>query len=137
MLCATLLTGCKKDLQNEEAVRQGVMKYLLKRPDLLAMDVRVVSVSFRKDEADAKVHFQAKGATNSGAGLEMGYTMEQKGGEWVVKGRTGGGAAMGSNPHGGGAMPPNTLPPMPGGNVDPMSTGTLPPGHPPIPDQSK
>ena len=52
-----LLSGCKKDIQNNDAIKQGVMTYLAKRPDLLAMDVNVTSVAYRQDEATATVHF--------------------------------------------------------------------------------
>src|SRR6185312_2521528 len=53
------------------------------------------AVSFPKDEADATVHFQAKGTTDPGAGMQMKYVLEQKGDDWVVKGRSdmGGGPA--------------------------------------------
>ena len=115
MLCTGLLTGCRKNVQNEEAVRQGIMNYLSKRSDLNSMDVRIVSVSFRKDAANAVVHFQAKGVETPGSGLDMSYALEQKGGEWIVKGRSG--RPTGENPHGG-AMTPSQA---------------LPPGHPAIP----
>src|ERR1700758_4595341 len=66
-----LLAGCKKDIQNQDAVRQGVMSYLSKRSDLLAMDVSVTSVAFHEDEATAEVHFQAKGNSSPAAGMTM------------------------------------------------------------------
>ena len=81
-----LLAGCKKDIQNQDAVRQGVMSYLSKRSDLLAMDVSVTSVAFRQDEATAQVHFQAKGNSSPAAGMTMQYVLEHKDGQWVVKG---------------------------------------------------
>src|SRR5271154_2022936 len=120
--------GCaKKDTDNIDAVKQGVIKYLSKRTDLAAMDVSVASVQFRGNEADAKVHFQAKNNTNPAAALDMTYVLERKGDNWEVKGRSGTGAASGANPHGamppsGGAMPDGAAP-----------QGTLPPGHPAVP----
>src|ERR1700736_3299163 len=84
----TLLSGCRKDIQNKEAVRQGVLSYLAKRSDLTAMDVAVSTVSFHKDEANATVHFQAKGSPDPGAGMEIKYILERKGDQWVVKGRS-------------------------------------------------
>lgn len=112
--------GCgKKDTDNNDAVKQGVMKYLSKRNDLAAMDVSVASVQFRGKEADAKVHFQAKNNSSPAAAMDMMYLLERNGDEWVVKGRSAGGG--GNNPHGaGGAMP------TPEGS-------SLPPGHPTIP----
>jgi hypothetical protein len=116
-----LLAACHKDIQTTEAVQAGMTKYLASRSGLSAMDVSVTSVSFHDNEADATVHFQAKGSGAINAGLDMKYVLERKGNEWVVKGRPGmgeggnpHGGAMGANPHGGG-MP------------------TLPPGHPAVP----
>lgn len=131
LICSLLLAGCKKDIQNEAAVKAGIMKYLATRQGLAEMDVSVSSVSFQKGEADAVVHFQAKGNSNPAEGLDMKYTLVQQGNAWVVKGRTGDGAGHGSGamgaPHGA------TMPPM----VSPNSTpGALPPGHPPVSGQS-
>jgi hypothetical protein len=135
-----LLVGCKKDIQNQEAVRQGVMSYLTKRSDLLAMDVSVSSVAFRQDEATAQVHFQAKGNSSPAAGMTMQYVLERKDGQWVVKGRAGANSA-----HGAGAMPnassqgnspgpldgmPHTA--LPGG----AAAAGLPPGHPTVSSDS-
>lgn len=113
------LQGCHKNIQNEQAVRDGIIKYLSKRTDLVSMDVTVTSVSFRKNEADATVHFQAKGTTDPGAGMQMKYVLEQKGDDWVVKGRSDMGG-HGQNPQGGSESVPS---------------GALPPGHPAIPTQ--
>ena len=106
MITAVLLVfagGCRKDIQNKDAVKQGVMNYLAKRSDLSAMDVEVSNVAFRKDEAAATVHFQAKGNTDSGAGMEIKYVLERKGDEWVVKGRSN----MAGSGHGGAGQVPS------------------------------
>lgn len=145
------LAGCAKNIDSKEAVRQGVMNYLAKRSDLLVMDVSVTSVAFHQDEATATVHFQAKGISTPGAGMNMQYVLERKGNEWTVKGRAGSDAS--SNPHTGmpqgvpgggagsiGAMPntgvPQTLPPghpsVPNGRAP---SGALPPGHPTVGSQ--
>ena len=112
-----VLSGCKKDIQNEASVKAGILKYLATRTNLNEMDVAVTAISFRQHEADATVHFQAKGNSSPSAGLEIKYVLEQHGDEWAVKGRSGGtdhaAAGAGANPHGMGA--------------------TLPPGHPSIP----
>lgn len=126
-----MLGACKRDIQNEDAVRKGILNYLAKRQDLSSMDVTVSKVAFRQDEADATVHFQAKNSTAPGTGLDMSYVLERKGNEWVVKGKglgAGHGGAMGgpSNPHGMGTMPAPGQ--MPGQNPS-----SLPPGHPAVP----
>ena len=118
------LLGCgSRGIDNEGAVRQGVIDYLSQRSDLnlKAMQVDVTSVSFRRDEADATVSFRPKGAT--GGGMQMRYTLERQGSRWVVKGkgRTGAGQA----PHG---QAPEGMPGMPG--TAPATE--LPPGHPAI-----
>lgn len=150
-----LLAGCKKDIQNQDAVRQGVMSYLSKRSDLLAMDVTVSSVAFHDDQATADVHFQAKGNSSPAAGMSMQYVLERKDGQWVVKGRTGANAAHGENgatPDGaaGQGTAPGPLDGMPhtglpaGGGAGALPPGhpaiggsqALPPGHPAIPNSN-
>ena len=128
-----LLSGCKKDIQNQDAVRQGVMNYLSKRSDLLAMDVSVSSVAFQQDEATAQVHFQAKGNSSPAAGMTMQYVLERKDGQWVVKGRTGANAAHGAsaNPGSGGSAAPGQLDGMPR-IPSQASPQALPPGHPAV-----
>jgi hypothetical protein len=122
-----LLCGCEKDTHSQDAVRQGVMTYLAKRADLLAMDVIVTSVSFRQDEATAEVHFQAKGNSSPGAGMNMQYVLERKDGQWTVKGRTGAGASHGASGPGVNSVPgQGNLP----GSLDGMPA--LPPGHPSV-----
>lgn len=82
--------------------------------NLQAMDVKVDSVNFEGDKAQATVTVSLKG--NSTPMMTAKYQLEQKSGKWVVAGRIGdasghgsampGGAAPGANPHGGMAMPP-------------------------------
>ena len=117
-----LLGACQKDIQNEDAVRRGIMNYLSKRQDLTAMDVTVTKVAFRQNEAEASVHYQAKGSAAPGSGVDMRYVLERKGNEWVVKGRAAG-SEHGASPMG--------ASPMSGG----MTGGALPPGHPAVPPQ--
>lgn len=114
------LSGCAKNIQNKEAVRDGVLAHLKTRGDLdlKLMDVDVANVSFRKGEADATVSFRAKGSTDPGGAMTMSYTLEEKDGKWEVKGKR---SAAGADPHGGG------MPSAPSG----ASPGALPPGHPP------
>jgi len=78
--------------------------------DMAKMSVDVASVAFRGSEADVTVTITPQGM-DAASGMQMVYTMEQKGGAWAVKGRRG---STPGNPHG----------MMPGGSA-------LPPGHPP------
>ena len=115
-----LLSACSSGApQTKEAVRKGVVTHLSKRDDKLAASVTVdvSSVSFRENEADAVVSIKPKG---SETGMQINYTLEAKGKEWVVKGRKEG-AAAGGNPHG-----TITTPQMP------PPSGELPAGHPSV-----
>jgi hypothetical protein len=120
MLASVLfLSGCSKPPSNKDAVQQGLMEYLKTRAGISidTMDVNVTSVTFRGEEADATVTFSPKGSKDHTGAMNMNYVLENKGGKWVVKGRSG------TSQHGGDApgMPkemPKTIPQMP-------------PGHPP------
>ena len=136
-LCIAMLGGCKRDIQNNDAVKQGVMTYLAKRSDLLFMDVNVVSVSYHQDEATAVVRFQAKGNNAPGSGLTMQYVLERKGNQWTVKRKAGEGHGIAGMPQEGsggsiGAMP-QTMPP----GHPTVGSGGLPEGHPPIGSDKK
>jgi len=118
-----LLGGCKRDIQNTDAVRKGVLAYFAKRSDLLSMEVSVTNVVYHDNQATATVHLQAKGSNTPGSGMDMRYLMERQGNEWVVKGRAGG------ETHGEGTATP---PASDGGSIGAMPQ-TLPPGHPATP----
>jgi hypothetical protein len=134
---AMLLAACAKDIQNSEAVKQGVIDYLQARKsetglDMNLMQVDVVSVSFEKNQARATVMFRPKSATDA-EGMRLPYTLERKGNSWVVQPHNEGGG----NPHGGAAgggggepmgLPPNH-PAVPEGTP---AGGAMPPGHPPV-----
>jgi hypothetical protein len=117
-----LLLGCRKDIQNNAAVRQAVVDYLAKRPGLMAMDVTVSAVKFDKNQADALVYLSAKGGPAAGSGMQMRYALERQGDKWVVKPHSG------ASPHAGAGANPMGMPP-------PVNPGqSLPSGHPQIPD---
>jgi hypothetical protein len=132
---AVLLVGCSRDIQNKEALRAGVVDYLLSKTsttglDPKLMDIDVSGMSFEQDQARATVVFRPKGSTE-GQGMTMNYAFDRKGDHWVVRGRQ----ENGSNPHGAVGMrnpgdPGMTLPP---GHVQvsPGQGQALPPGHPP------
>jgi hypothetical protein len=116
-------------MQNEDAVKRGVMDYLSTRQGLniASMDVSVGSMVFRANEVDAAVTFLPKDS-GSAQPMTIHYLLERKGDRWVVKPRTGPGGnphgGMGASPHGGGVG-------MPAGAGRPA--GALPPGHPTVP----
>jgi len=126
------LVSCSRDIQNTEAVKQGVLDYLKTRSSQLglnmdAMKIDVTSLSFHAgNEARATVLFIPKGMEGNG-GMSMSATLDRKGNRWVVRGHLESG---GANPHGAGGFPqlPPDHPSAPGG----ASPGALPPGHPPI-----
>jgi len=119
-----LASGCNRNVETAEAVRQGVISHLSGRVglDIGSMDVEVASVAFRGEEADAVVSFRPKGSTDPASVMHMQYTLERQGGRWVVKAKkgAGGGAHEGleqpGDPHQGMGQP----------------SGALPPGHPPV-----
>jgi len=149
-LSILMLGGCKRDIQNNDAVKQGVMTYLAKRSDMVPMDVKVMSVSYHENQATATVRFQAKGNSAPESGLTMQYVLERQGDQWAVKKKAaeghGGATGMPQEGSGGsiGAMP-GTMPPghatcgsigampdtMPPGHPT-VGSGGLPAGHPPI-----
>jgi hypothetical protein len=142
--------GCSnRNIDSLEAVRQGVIRDISKSVNVGAMDVNVVSVSFRDKEADAVVSFAPKGGTPQ-QGLTMNYTLERQGSEWHIKKRAQGDlqrhAAQpqprptGGNGGGGNSseLPPGH-PPMNGRGQAPHAGGDskLPPGHPPLGGSTK
>ena len=102
------LGGCNRGLESTEAVRDAILDHLSKRGtlNLNSMQVDVVSVSFRQNEADATVSFKLKGS-QGGPAMTMSYTLEKQGNHWAVKGRT----DSGGSPHGGAEQMPEGLPP--------------------------
>ena len=130
-LAAILVMGagsaCKRNIDNQEAVRQAVIDYLGKRSNLnmSAMNVDVTAVTFRSNEADAVVSITARGAA-PGQPMSMRYTLERQGDHWTVKGK----ADAGGSPHGAGAANPH-------GGAEPPPSGELPPDHPTVPATPK
>lgn len=130
-LCLFLtLTGCGKNIDTADAVKQGVIKDIAKKVDVQNMDVIVDSMSFRGKDASANISFRPKGGDPKQS-ITMNYELERKGDEWTVKGRN-----MQRHeekdptnpaPPAAGALPPGHMP-ITGG-----ATGQLPAGHPAMP----
>jgi hypothetical protein len=126
LLLILALTGCSRKTQNSDAVHQGVLDHLTKAGlNVKAMDVKMTSVRFEGNRADATVAITPKGT--SGGGMSMTYHLEQQADQWVVVGRQDAGA-----PHGGGAMRPGMPNPHGGGMAGqampavPASPGAMP-----------
>jgi hypothetical protein len=107
----SLLTACTQDIQNKDAVRSAIVDYLNARPDKMgqSVNVEVSSLTFSAagNEARATVMFTPKAG---GAGMQIPYTLDRKGNNWVVRPH----AEGGENPHGSAGLP------------------ALPPSHPPV-----
>jgi len=128
-LALAMLTGCSKNIQTDEAVRQGVIKHLSKNTNLslASMDVTVSAVSFKDNEAEATVSFAPKGG-GPASGMQMRYTLEKQGAEWVVKKKADSGAGAGHGQMPGGMPPAGAMPPA--GGMPPA--GAMPADHPPM-----
>lgn len=147
VLCAFLLTaGCSRAPEDKEAIRKAVADHVTKNAgiDLNQIDLTVADVKFEGNQATAAVSFKPKGAPEQG--MNMSYTLERRGNEWVVKGRgaghggmggmgagaMGGGMGagqMGSGGEKGGDMPTGHPPVNAPGAA---GSGELPAGHPPV-----
>ena len=126
--------ACNKAPESKDAVRAGIMDHLTKNTglDVNQMDITVQDVKFDGEQAVATVSFKPKASPD--AGMTMPYTLDKRGGKWVVRKRSEAGSphggAMGGGAMGGGGampMPEATKPAAPGG-----ASGDLPPGHPPV-----
>ncbi|WP_321477742.1 hypothetical protein [uncultured Paludibaculum sp.] len=124
-LAFLLLSACSKNIQTDEAVKQGIINHLSKNTglQLASMDVTVSGVTFKDNTAEATVSFKPKGADAS-AGMQMHYSLERQGTEWVVKKKadSGHGAAMP------GMAPAPNMPSLPPSGA----AGEMPPNHPPM-----
>jgi hypothetical protein len=152
-IAALLFLGaCAKNIQNEAAVKAGVLDYLQERSadtglNMAAMEVTVKSLSFEKDTARANVSFHVKGMPD-GAGMAKAYVLDRRGDKWIVN-KVQSGAVTLQTPDGqtqalpGGALPPGQEPAggaggaLPPGHPPAGATGgALPPGHPPAQSQN-
>jgi hypothetical protein len=117
-LIFVLATGCKKQANDQDAIRAGIDKHLSERAGLnmSAMDREVKQISVNGDHATAQMEFRIKGDEGQ---MDIEYTLERQGGEWkVVKSQPM--AGQGAHP----GMQPSPGAPDSGGNA-------LPQGHPP------
>jgi len=108
LAAALALIGCGGANQDRQAVHQGILDHLAEAGfSNQNMDINETSIQFNGDKAEAMVQIAPKGA-NPSQGMQMHYSLQNKGGRWTVVGRSdtgaghGGAIAPGSqNPHGG------------------------------------
>jgi len=120
LLGAALLwtAACKSKTDENEGIRQGVIKHLaaLNMLNVSNMDVKVTQATINGNQAQVQVEIRSKGGDPGTAPMQIGYALEKQGGQWVVLKSTGMGGGM-QHP-GPGEAPPGSMP------------GAMPPGHP-------
>jgi len=121
LLGATALfaVACKSKTDEKEAIRAGVIKHLaaLNMLNLNNMDVKVTQTTVNGNQAQAQVEIRATGGDPSSNAMQIGYSLEKRGEEWVVLKSTGMSGGM-QHPGPGEGPPAGTTP------------GAMPPGHP-------
>jgi hypothetical protein len=115
LFAITLLTACRNELKTREKVQEAIIQRLQASSglDLKSLDVTTTSVTFDKNLASATVSFHPKSDPTISNTMTMKYTLEDRGGKWVVVN------VADSQGHG--------LAPRSGAGRDP-----LPAGHPPV-----
>jgi hypothetical protein len=124
LLLILSLAACNGAKKNNDAVRQGVVDYLVSKGFDIpkAMTVSMTNLEMKGNEADATVSIAPAGG-NPAQGMSMKYHLEQKGEKWVVIGKQ---DAAGGSPHGGGGA-------MPGAPAGASPHGEAGPGAAPAP----
>lgn len=90
LLAIVSLAACNRaKTANNDAVRQGVVEYLVSKGFDIpkAMTVSVTAVEVKGKEADATVTITPAGGDTK-QGMTMRYRLEQKGDKWSVTGRS-------------------------------------------------
>jgi hypothetical protein len=110
--------ACKSKADENEAIRQGVVKHLaaLNMLNMSNMDVKITQATINGNQAQARVEIRSKGGDPNAAPMQIGYALEKQGNEWVVLKSTGMGGGM---QH-----------PGPGDAPSGSAPGAMPPGHP-------
>lgn len=88
LLAIVLLPACSNHLRTREAVERAIRNRVSEHGlNADNMDVTIASLKFHGDRADTLVAFTPKGAPIS-QGMSMRYTLEQRGGKWIVIGQS-------------------------------------------------
>jgi hypothetical protein len=109
--------GCKNQQNDNEAIRVGIMQHLtgVGTLNMSAMDMDIRSLSINGNQARAEVEFRPKTGAAQGAGMQVAYNLENRGGAWVVlKTQSVGGMIQhpdpNQNPHQNRSVHPGDLP---------------------------
>jgi hypothetical protein len=113
LLGASLIAsaGCKSKPDDKAAIRAGVIKYLisLNMLNMSAMDINVTQTTVNGNQAQAQVEIRAKAGDAAGSSMQLNYSLQKRGEDWVVvKSQPAGGSMQHPTP---GSMPPNGMPP--------------------------
>jgi hypothetical protein len=108
--------GCKKQANDQDAIRAGIDKHLsgVAGLNMSIMDREVKQISINGDHATAQVEFRVKQGTGT---MQVEYNLDRQGAEWNVVSSQ---PKMGQNPHSGMDMPPPGSP-EDGSNPTPQS----------------
>ena len=76
-IALAMLAGCTKNIQTNEAVKQGVVNHLAQNKGLqmASMDLEVTAVTFKDNTAEATVSFACAVGCNC---MQMRYTLERR-----------------------------------------------------------
>jgi hypothetical protein len=86
LLAVLALAGCSDHIKTRDKVQEAIVHRLETSSglDMKSLDVNTTSVTFDKKRAFATVAFHPKGDPNVTSGMVMKYTLEDRGGNWVV-----------------------------------------------------
>src|ERR1700674_3542241 len=136
--------GCKKQQNDNDAIRAGIMQHLtgVGTLNMSAMVMDIQRVSINGNQAHAEVEFRPKTGSPQGAGMQVSYNLEKRDGAWLVlKTQAAGGMIQhpdpNKNPHQNPDVHSGSLPDF-SDIVNPVGApagGALPPGHPPVNSQ--
>src|ERR1700675_2358506 len=133
--------GCKKQQNDNDAIRAGIMQHLtgVGTLNMSAMVMDIQKVSINGNQAHADVEFRPKTGSPQGAGMQVSYNLEKRDGAWfVLKTQAAGGMIQhpdpNQNPHQNQNVHSGSLPNF-SDVLNPSvaaAQGDLPPGHPPV-----
>jgi hypothetical protein len=118
-LAALLVTivffaACGPNIKSKEKVQEAILSRLKANSglDINKLDISTTDVSFDRNMAFATVAFHQKGNSSLGSEMIMTYTLENRGGRWVVVkvGDSHGKSMAGQASNGAGELPPGHPP---------------------------
>ena len=79
-------SGCKKQQNDNDAIRSGIMQHLtgVGTLNMTAMVMDIRNVSINGNQAHAEVEFRPKNGAPQGPGMQVAYNLEKRDGAWVV-----------------------------------------------------